>query len=145
MASSLAKLRGNKARARERATLGREVDVNNDRVRQRSFNNSRHGASEGMKRARARALLAVEKTHFRKGTEMDGVVTFTERSLFGKEDPACISSPAAETFAGSATFFLRLCETEIVWRVCSGSAARRKRILARARKRARTQLTVCGT
>jgi hypothetical protein len=56
MASSLVKLRGNKARSRSRATLGREVDeVNNDRVRQRSFNNFRRGASEGMN-VRARVV-----------------------------------------------------------------------------------------
>jgi len=62
---------------------------------------------------------------------MDGAVTFTERSLFGKGDPARISSPAAETFARSAIFFFRLCETEIARRVC----ARRKRILARGNAR----------
>lgn len=53
-------------------------------------------------------------------------MTFTKRSLFGKENLPCISSPATETFAKRATFSLVFARRKRSG-VCAGNA-RRKRI-----------------
>lgn len=89
---------------------GHRVNVNDDRrVRQKEFLII---PDASIRETVRRVACAERKIHFQRRTEVD-VVTFTKRSLFRKENPPCISSPAAETFAKRDLFF-GLCETETV-------------------------------
>lgn len=71
------------------------------------------------------------------------VVTFTKRSLFGKENLPCISSPATETFVKHATFSL------VFARDGNGLACVPEmhvvNVYGLHKGKTRVHLTVCGT